>query len=71
MAEVALNILFAVTFFLLGYALGRRRGHKSGFMEGKALMPLILRKKSLEVGRCVLCFRGPGEEKENDRAGVN
>lgn len=40
---------------LAGYAWGRRRGRRDGFLEGLRYAPLEMRKASLEKGGCVLC----------------
>ncbi|MDR3563515.1 MAG: hypothetical protein P4N59_19060 [Negativicutes bacterium] len=41
--------------FLFGYFVGKRLGSETGFAEGQALAPLLLRQKSLNQGYCALC----------------
>lgn len=48
-------ITVACISFLIGYILGKRKGEKLGYIQGKAELPLQLRQKSFESGYCVLC----------------
>ncbi len=40
---------------MIGYFWGRYIGKKDGIKKAKAAAPLILRRKSLEEGICILC----------------
>jgi hypothetical protein len=41
--------------FLLGYILGKHQGWVAGCSEMEADMPLQIRQKSLELGKCIIC----------------
>ncbi len=43
---------------MIGFFWGKNVGMKEGLRVGIALTPLLLRKKSLEEGRCLLCTNG-------------
>lgn len=61
-----LVIIAAFLTFFAGYAWGRRRGKKEGFVEGLRYAPLEMRRVTWERGHCVICGSGglePGEEK--------
>ncbi|VBB05988.1 Hypothetical protein LUCI_1199 [Lucifera butyrica] len=47
--------IFLLAFFLLGYILGKHQGKQSGYKQGLATTPLLLRQKSLEAGFCLIC----------------
>lgn len=54
---VGVELLVAVLFLavMMGYAWGRRHGHRDGFVEGLRYAPLEMRRASLEKGGCVIC----------------
>ncbi|TDX53287.1 hypothetical protein [Orenia marismortui] len=53
--ELRYIILLLIISFVIGYFWGRYIGKKDGIKEAKAVAPLILRRKSLEQGICLLC----------------
>lgn len=54
---MVLNVLLLLFCFLIGYCLGKRQGRETGLVEGKAVIPLLLRQQSCEQGYCVLCHK--------------
>lgn len=52
MLYVIISVLLS---FLLGYILGKHLGWVAGCSEMEAEMPLRLRQKSLEEGKCIIC----------------
>ncbi|WP_040682948.1 hypothetical protein [Thermosinus carboxydivorans] len=58
--SLALFVMFGL--FLAGYLLGQRRGQTYGYKLGQVTVPLMLREKSLELGYCVLCRQGDGQQ---------
>ncbi|SDF56057.1 hypothetical protein SAMN05660235_01983 [Sporolituus thermophilus DSM 23256] len=58
--SLALFVMFGL--FLIGYLLGQRQGLKHGYKLGQAAIPLMLRERSLELGYCVLCRQGDGQQ---------
>jgi len=56
-----LTVISMIILLLIGYCWGKKVGHREGYQEGLAHLPLSLRQQSLEQGYCVLCK----EELEN------
>ena len=52
---VILWLILILSIFLIGYALGRRKGIMEGINKGLSIAPLDMRKKSLELGVCQIC----------------
>lgn len=48
-------IVSLLVSFLLGYILGKHQGWVAGCSEMEADMPLKIRQKSLEQGKCIIC----------------
>lgn len=48
-------IILLIVSILISYFIGKHVGQLRGFAEGKTAMVLILRQKSFEQGRCILC----------------
>ncbi|UNC91901.1 hypothetical protein [Candidatus Contubernalis alkaliaceticus] len=53
--KVTTLILFIMIVFLFGYALGRRIGLNEGRTQMEKMLPLFLKKETLENGTCVIC----------------
>ncbi|BBB93090.1 MAG TPA: hypothetical protein PKA28_01350 [Methylomusa anaerophila] len=48
-------IIAVIAAFLLGYIAGKYQGRVIGRKEAAAELPLLMRQKSLESGRCLIC----------------
>ncbi len=53
--KITTLILLIMIVFLLGYALGRRIGLKEGRIQMEKILPLSLKRETLEKGACVIC----------------
>ncbi|MCK8817693.1 hypothetical protein MWH28_10010 [Natroniella sulfidigena] len=49
------KLLLILASFIIGFFVGKARGEKKGIRQGMLLTPLLVRKKSLEEGECLLC----------------
>ncbi|HHX23291.1 MAG: hypothetical protein ACOX2A_09525 [Tepidanaerobacteraceae bacterium] len=47
--------ILALSIYLIGYTMGRRIGKKEGIFEGKAIIPIELKKQMLDTMICPLC----------------
>lgn len=52
---ITYSIVVSLIIFLAGYIIGKHRGRKTGYNEAVAIMPLELRRQSLENGSCIIC----------------
>ncbi|WP_035571785.1 hypothetical protein [Halonatronum saccharophilum] len=50
-------LIIVLSSMLFGYLLGRKLGREEGLKEGILFTPIILRKRSLEEGKCTSCGR--------------
>lgn len=48
-------ILVILVSFFVGYIAGKRHGWASGYHEAESVVPLEIRRQSLEKGKCVIC----------------
>lgn len=48
-------ILGWMIVFFLGFLLGRNRGFHQGLKNGLAQAPLEIKRRSLELGKCIIC----------------
>lgn len=53
--QLAAQILLMMIAFLSGYALGRRIGFKEACTQAETMIPLNLKRETLEKGICVIC----------------
>ncbi len=47
--------LGALVVFQIGFWAGRKKGLKEGIKSGLQQAPLEIKRKSLEMGKCVIC----------------
>lgn len=50
-----LLILCLIIVFFLGFFLGRKLGLKQGLKAGLEQAPLEIKRRSLEIGKCIIC----------------
>ncbi|WP_408956066.1 hypothetical protein [Natroniella sp. ANB-PHB2] len=50
--QTLLSILIS---FMIGFFIGKAKGKKEGVRQSMLITPLLVRKKSLEEGECLIC----------------
>ncbi|MCK8827958.1 hypothetical protein MWH25_09425 [Natroniella acetigena] len=49
------TLLLALISFMIGFFIGKAKGKKEGIRQSILVTPLLVRKRSLEEGECLIC----------------